>query len=119
VESHRTRKAISALENAEFADAIWECRFYSDPFPSSSRRNEERLTSVSPVAQATKYRLGMQVNTQSVVLKERIQKEPLSCKRRLHPLGRPIDANLVVVHCSLTSSGYSGRTSRSTVSETD
>ena len=56
----------------------------------------------SPVAQAAGERLGMQVNAQSVVTKERIRKEPLSCKSCLHPPGLPVDANLVVVHCSLT-----------------
>ena len=59
----------------------------------------------------------MQDNTQSVVPKERIQKKPLSSRRCLHPSGLRVDANRVVVHCSLTFSGYSGCTSRSTVSE--
>jgi hypothetical protein len=49
--------------------------------------------------------------------KERIRKEPLSGKRCLHPRSLPVDANLVAVHCSLTFCGYSGWTSRSTVSE--
>jgi hypothetical protein len=59
----------------------------------------------------------MQVNAQSTVTKERIRKEPLSCKRCLHLRGLPVDANLVVVHCSLTYPGYNGCTSRSTVSK--
>jgi hypothetical protein len=59
----------------------------------------------------------MQVNAQSTVTKERIRKEPLSCKRCLHLRGLPVDANLVVVHCSLTYPGYNGCTYRSTVSK--
>jgi len=36
-EGQRIRKAISALEGAGFADAVYECRFYNSPFPGSPR----------------------------------------------------------------------------------
>lgn len=68
---------------------------------STSRRNGKRFTTGSSVAQATKDRLGMQDNTHSVVPQELIREEPLSCKRCLHTPGLPVDANLVVVHCSI------------------
>ena len=59
-----SRKAISALESAESADVICECRFYGLSVRYSSRKNGKRFTTGASVPQAAKDRLRMQVNTQ-------------------------------------------------------